>query len=196
VERAGGAAAEADAVIVAVPSGQAAALVAGLDRVLTETLASIPFASTAVVHLGFHRHDIASDLDGYGYVIPRREGSDVLACSWTSSKWEDRAPPGTALLRLYTRRQGSDEELEALARDELRVTMDITAAPVLMRIFRWQAALPQYTLDHPRRLDQIEARCAGLDGLYLAGASYRGVGIPDCIESGSRAARQAMESVT
>ena len=194
VERAGGAAIEADAVIVTVPSGQAAALVARLDPRLTETLASIPFASTSVVHLAFRREDIASDLEGYGYVIPRREGSGVLACTWTSSKWHDRAPPGMALLRLYTRSQGSDEELEALTRDELRMTMDITAAPVLMRIFRWPAAMPQYTLDHPRRLDEIEARCARLDGLYLAGASYRGVGIPDCIESGSRAARQVMES--
>lgn len=192
---AGGGEIEADSVIVAVPAGQAAPLFAGVDSTLGEALSSIPFASTAIVHLGYHRHEIAHDLDGYGYVIPRIEGSDFSACTWTSSKWEDRAPRGMALLRLYTRRRGSDNELQDLARAELRQTMGIAARPVLVRIFRWPEAMPQYTLEHPARLEVIESRCAGLEGMYLAGASYRGVGIPDCIESGSHAARAAMESL-
>ncbi len=184
---------EADAVIIAVPSFSAARLLEGADARLGEELSSILFASTAIVHLAFRRRDVAHDLDGYGYVIPRRERSDLLACTWTSSKWEGRAPAGMALLRLYARRLASDKELEALARAELRQTMGITAEPVLVRVFRWPEAMPQYTLDHPSRLAEIEARCAGLEGLFLAGASYRGVGIPDCIESGARAARAAME---
>jgi protoporphyrinogen/coproporphyrinogen III oxidase len=184
---------EADAVVVATPAGSAAGLLTRIDAGLGEALSSIPFSSTAVVHLGFHRHEVAHELDGYGYVIPRVEGSDVLACTWTSSKWEDRAPPGKVLLRLYTRRPGSERELEALARTELRLTMGIDAAPVLERVFPLPDAMPQYTLGHLARLETIERRSAGLEGMYLAGASYRGVGIPDCIESGFRAARAAME---
>jgi len=71
--------------------------------------------------------------------------------------------------------------------------MGITAHPVLARVVRWHHAIPQYTIDHPGRLQTIQSRCAGLEGVHLAGASYRGVGIPDCIESGWRAARDAME---
>jgi oxygen-dependent protoporphyrinogen oxidase len=71
--------------------------------------------------------------------------------------------------------------------------MGIISQPVLVRIFRWRNAMPQYTLDHISRLEAIDARCADSEGIYLAGASYRGVGIPDCIESGFAAARAATE---
>ncbi len=193
VELSDGAVIDAEAVILAVPSGGAARLLDGVDSELSVALGAIPCTSTAVIHLGFRRADVANDLDGYGYVIPRREGSDLRACTWTSSKWEGRAPQGMVLVRLYSRRLGSDKDLEALARAELRDTMGIAATPELTRIFRWPDAMPQYTLDHPRRLETIQAHCAALEGLFLAGASYRGVGIPDCIESGFQAGAAAME---
>jgi len=184
---------EADAVIVAAPANCASGLLAATDGALGEALASIPFTSTAIIHFGFQRRGIAHDLDGYGYVIPRAEGRDFLACTWSSSKWEGRAPTDKVLLRLYSRLHGRDEDLEALAREELRQTMGISSDPALVRVFRWQNAMPQYTLEHPTRVEVIETRCAGLEGMYLAGASYRGVGIPDCIESGFRAAQAAVE---
>ena len=193
VELSDGALIDAEAVILAVPSGVAARLLDGVDPELSAALGAIPCTSTAVIHLGFRRADLADDLDGYGYVIPRREGSDLRACTWTSSKWEGRAPRGMVLVRLYARRLGSDEDLEVLARAELRDTMGIAATPELTRIFRWPDAMPQYTLGHPRRLETIQARCAALEGLFLAGASYRGVGIPDCIESGFQAGTAALE---
>lgn len=193
IELADGGAVEADAVIVAVPSGGAARLLEGVDHELADALGAIPSASTAVIHLGFRQRDVGHDLDGYGYVIPRIEASDLLACTWSSSKWENRAPQGMVLLRLYSRRLASDGELEDLARGELKGTMGIVASPVLARVFRWPHAMPQYTLEHPARLEAIQKRVAGLEGIFLAGASYRGVGIPDCIESGFRAARAAME---
>lgn len=200
VELSTGSAQEADAVIVTVPSTVAAGLLSGVDKELADALAGIPCASTAVVHLGFEQKDVLHDLDGYGYVIPRVEGSEILACTWTSSKWDDRAPPGKVLLRLYFGRfahqdvlRQSDAELADAALDELRRTMGIASRPILVRVFRWRNAMPQYTLDHPSRLRVIDARCAGLEGMYLAGASYRGVGYPDCTESGFAAARAAME---
>jgi protoporphyrinogen/coproporphyrinogen III oxidase len=191
---------EADAVIITVPSAAAAALLSDVDQELGEVLAGIPSASTAVIHLGFEQKEVSHNLDGYGYVIPRVEGSEILACTWTSSKWGDRAPPGKVLLRLYVGRSGgpdplarSDAELTDTALDELRLTMGIVNQPILVRIFRWRNAMPQYTLDHISRLEVIDARCADLEGIYLAGASYRGVGIPDCIESGFAAAQAATE---
>jgi oxygen-dependent protoporphyrinogen oxidase len=191
---------DADAVIVTASSARAAGLLDGVDKELGDTLAEIPCSSTAVIHLGFRQDDVGHELDGYGYLIPRIEGSDLLACTWSSSKWEGRAPSGMILLRLYAGRYGGsdilrkgDQDLTALAVAELRDTMGITALPIFSRVFRWPDAMPQYTLGHPVRMRKIEKRRTTLGSIFLAGASYEGVGIPDCIESGFRAAREAME---
>ena len=83
----------------------------------------------------------------------------------------------------------------SLARQELASTLGITAEPVLTQVFRWPSAMPQYTLDHPKRVDAIEDLRKKHAGLFFAGAVYRGVGIPDCIESGFRAAEAVMENL-
>ncbi|HET6487138.1 MAG TPA: FAD-dependent oxidoreductase, partial [Spirochaetia bacterium] len=163
-------------------------------------LAGIPAASPAIVHLGYAASSVERALDAYGYVIPRVEGSPFIACTWTSSKWEGRAPQGMVLLRLYAGRAGgpepgSNEDLLLAAREELAETLGIRAAPVLTRIHRWERGMPQYTLEHPRRRSAIGTRLEEIPGLYLAGASYRGVGIPDCIESGAEAARAAIHQL-
>ena len=120
----------------------------------------------------YRTDDVAHPLDGYGYVVPRAEGSDVLACSWTSSKWEGRAPDGLgappcvrrSLRRGATSRADSDDELVALARDELRL-LDVDSEPCLTRIHRWPRGMPQYVLGHPERLERIDAALADHPGL-------------------------------
>ena len=74
--------------------------------------------------------------------------------------------------------------------------LGITARPSLTRIHRWQSSdgMPQYVLGHPDRLERIKSYLAEHPGLALAGAAYRGVGIPDCIESGERAAGSVVRS--
>ena len=187
----------ADGVVLAVPAHAAANLLAALDPGLAAAHAEIPYASSAVVTLAYREDDVLHPLDGYGYVVPRAGGSDVLACTWTSSKWAGRASEGAVLLRVYAGRFGgrdvtedSDEELVALARDEVRF-MGIEAGPHLARVHRWPLGMPQYVLGHPDRLERIDAALSDHPGLALAGAAYRGVGIPDCIHSGEEAARVA-----
>ena len=145
--------------------------------------------------LAFQGGDVPSPLGGYGYVVPSAEGSDVLACTWTSSKWEGRAPDGVALIRVYAGRFGGrdvtadpDDELVALARGEVRL-LGIVGEPLLTRVQRWPHGMPQYVLGHPERLERIDAALELHPGLALAGAAYRGVGIPDCIRSGEQAAQ-------
>ena len=96
---------DADAVILAVPAFEAASLLAGVDRDLAELHSEIPYASSAIVTLAYREEDVPS-LDGYGYVVPRAEATDVLACTWTSRKWVGRAPEGTVLIRVYAGRFG------------------------------------------------------------------------------------------
>ena len=184
----------ADAVILAVPAYVAAPLLAGVDPVLAVLHDEMPYASSAVVTLAYRGDDVAHPLDGYGYVVPRVEDTDVVACTWTSRKWENRAPAGSVLLRVYAGRVGrkdvtllSDDDLLAGAGEEVRV-LGIEAEPILTRVHRWQKGMPQYVLGHPERLERIDTALAEHPGLAVAGAAYRGVGIPDCIRSGEEAA--------
>jgi oxygen-dependent protoporphyrinogen oxidase len=185
----------ADGVVVAAPADAASRLLAELDPELAGLLAEIPYADSAVVTLGYRLEDVPHPLDGYGYVVPESEGSDVLACTWSSSKWEGRAPDGHALLRVYLRRiREADDGIVERARRELRL-LGIEAQPVLTRIHRWPRGMPQYVLGHPERLERIDALVAEHPGLALAGAAYRGVGIPDCIDSGEQAAESVVHSL-
>jgi oxygen-dependent protoporphyrinogen oxidase len=184
---------DADGVVLAVPAFVVAALLAELDAALAGEHSAIPYASSAIVTLAYPA-DVHA-LDGYGYVVPRAERSEVLACTWSSSKWEGRAPAGRSLLRVYLGRFGerdvtadSDEELLGRARRELRV-LGIDAEPDRTWIHRWPRGMPQYLLGHPERIERIDAALERHPGLALAGAAYRGVGIPDCIHSGEEAAR-------
>lgn len=195
VERNGGPPVQADGVVLAVPAFVTARLVSDLDPGLAAAHAEIPYASSAIVTLGYRRERVPHPLDGYGYVVPSAEGSEVLACTWTSSKWEGRAPEGFALIRVYAGRFGGrdvtrvgDEALIALARDEIGL-LGIKAEPSLVKIHRWPRGMPQYILGHPERLARIDAALERHPGLALAGAAYRGVGIPDCIRSGEEAAQ-------
>jgi len=188
-------------VVLAIPAFAAADLLAELDHELAGVHAEVPYGSSVVVSLAYREDQIAHPLDGYGYVVPRAAGSDVLACSWTSSKWEGRAPEGSVLIRVYAGRFGerditadSDDELVALARNELRL-LEVEAEPHLSRVHRWPRGMPQYVLGHPERLERIESALTDHPGLALAGAAYRGVGVPDCIHSGEEAARSLAESL-
>jgi protoporphyrinogen/coproporphyrinogen III oxidase len=183
---------EADSVILATPAFVSSTLLASLDPALASDLQSIPYASTATVSLAYRQGDIPRELDGYGYVIPRREGRRALACTWTSTKFPHRAPEGYALLRVFVGRAGQDvpwaeDDLLQLAKEELNLTLGITADPLLQRVFLWENAMPQYNLGHPEILKRIDAALEKHPGLALAGNSYRGIGIPDCIRSGELA---------
>jgi len=193
---------EVEGVVVATPAFVSGRLLAPLDPELARLHEEIAYGSSLVVTLAFERSAVARPLAGYGYVVPKAEGGDVLACTWTSSKWDGRAPAGTVLVRVHAGRTGGrdltaepDDELVALAREELHV-LGVSAAPGLVRIHRWPRGMPQYALGHPERLERIEEALARHPGLALAGAAYRGVGIPDCIVSGERAARSVVDALS
>jgi oxygen-dependent protoporphyrinogen oxidase len=194
-----GARAEADAVILATPAPVTARITRTFDRELSELHAAIGYASSVTVSLAFRARDLPQAVEGYGYVVPRVEGSDVVAVTVASNKWPGRAPEGHALFRVYLRAHAggdltgeSDDVLEGAARRELQETYGVAAPPVLVRACRWPSALPQYTLGHRGRVSRIRERLAAHRGLFVAGAAYAGVGIPDCIASGEAAAGQAI----
>lgn len=192
VTLADGTALTGDALILATPAWVSAQLLQAVDADLSAVLARIPYISTATVTLAYRLEEVPRPLDGYGYVIPRREGRQALACTWTSTKFPHRAPQGYALLRVFIGRAGQDipwdeASLLTIARQELRHTLGIRAEPLVQRVFIWPRAMPQYNLGHQDILDQVETRLRGRPRLALAGNGYRGIGIPDCIHSGEMA---------
>lgn len=196
-----GASLDTQSIILATPAFISADLVSGFAPQLSDELGGIEYVSTATVTLAYRESDLPRPLDGYGYVIPRREGYKALACTWTSTKFPHRAPEGYALLRVFVGRAGQEAEIPwdedgllRVAQDELRETLGITAQPLLSRVFRWEKAMSQYNLGHPARLERIEQLLESLPGLALAGNGYGGIGIPDCIRSGELAAERVSES--
>lgn len=185
----------AEAVILATPASEAARILRSLDDSLAARLNSLPSVSVATVSLAYPRSALPEPLRGYGYLRPRAEGGPIVAGTWVSAKWPDRAPPGFVLIRAFVGRAGeeraaslSEGELVALVRQELGEVLRVTEQPHLWRVHRWPGGMPQYTLGHAARLGEIERGLARHPGLLVAGHSYHGIGIPDCIRSGERAA--------
>jgi oxygen-dependent protoporphyrinogen oxidase len=202
VELAHGPAVAADRVILAVPAPVAALLADPVDRALGDELRGIPFVSTATVSLGYAPGSLRQPLSGYGFLSPRAAGGAIVAGTWTSNKFPGRAPTGATLVRFFIGRAGAERTLEQpddvlvhLARAEMSRIAGVSSTPALARVFRWPQSMPQYVVGHRARLDRIAQLVARHPGLSLAGASYSGVGIPDCIASGWTAAEDAIEQI-
>lgn len=187
---------DGDAVVVATEAWAAEALVRGIDGRVGELLASIPFSSSATVPMAFRADDCPFDTRFFGILCPLVEGRRLMAVTMSSSKWPGRAPSGRVLLRGFVGgphnqeiMHKSDEELVEIVRRELVDVLGIEAdaVPLFARVFRWTRGMPQYTMGHLDRMDELEGRVGRIGGLALAGGSYRGVGVPNCIESGEKA---------
>jgi oxygen-dependent protoporphyrinogen oxidase len=151
------------------------------------------------VTLGFAAESLLPSLrprfaNGHGFLVPRREGRCLLACTYVHNKFPHRAPEGRLLLRAFLNDrhrwligQGDDEVVQ-LVRLELRAAVGIYSEPRFARLYRWPAAMAQYEVGHLDRLAQIERLRLELPGLALIGNAYRGIGVPDCIRSGRDAA--------
>jgi oxygen-dependent protoporphyrinogen oxidase len=191
---------EADVVILATPSFVSGDLVSDFDKPLRDLLHTIPYVSSAIIHLAYRASDIRHPLDGFGFVVPRTEKRNIMASTWTSVKFANRAPDGNVLLRVFVggaKNEAAmtlnDDEMVAMSREELRHIMGIEANPVFTRVYRWEKSMPQYQLGHLERATEIEQGVLRHPGLYLTGCAYRGVGISDCIHEGELMADKVFE---
>ena len=187
---------DGDAVIIATESWAAGPLVRPHDEVIADALASIPASSSATISMAFNESEVGFDLNAFGVLCPLVERRALMAATYSSTKWPGRAPPGKVLLRGFVGGphnqeivKRSDEELTHMVLAEFRdiVGLSPDAKPLFSRVFRWHLGMPQYTLGHLERVARIDDRCGQIPGLAIAGGSYRGVGVPNCIESGERA---------
>jgi oxygen-dependent protoporphyrinogen oxidase len=195
---ANGAVIQSRSVIFAIPAWAAANVLRPVEPSVARWCGEISYVSSATIALAFDRGQVKHPLNGTGFVVPRREGKSLMAATWITSKWADRAPAGQVLIRGFLGGardgaivKGSDFELAEIARRELDPLLGINGEPRLTRIYRWVNATPQYNVGHLARIRQIDERLARTPGLYLTGSGYRGTGIPDCILDGRATAAAA-----
>jgi len=182
-----------DAVVLAVPARVASALVAPFDRPLAEALDAFGAGSSATVSLAYRSGALAHPLDGAGFVVPRAEAlGGVIGGSFTHRKFEGRAPEGSALVRLFFTDEAAELEPDVLAARAHAAAVRLLGArepAQSSHVARWPGGMPRYRVGHLARVRSAFDGAARHAGLALAGNSYTGVGIPDCIRSGEEAAR-------
>jgi oxygen-dependent protoporphyrinogen oxidase len=191
----------ADAVVLATPSYNAAELLESFNPKLADQLTKIPYVSTATISMAFRKQDIQKPFTGFGFVIPSIENRDITACTWSSIKFDERAPDDHLLLRCFVGGPGkeemvdlADEELVRKAHKELNLILGLSADPVLTRVYRWRKANPQYEVGHLERVKELFSTCSQeIPGIYLTGSAYEGVGVPDCVSHGKKAAGQVLQ---
>jgi oxygen-dependent protoporphyrinogen oxidase len=189
--------AEADAVCLALPAFRSAGLLESLDGPCAKLLRDIPYHSGATVNLIYNEADVPYALEGFGFVVPAIEEKSISGCTFSSVKFLGRAPRNRVVLRAFIggRRaeellKRSDAEVAERAGAEVKKILNLSGAPLFVSVHRYESALPQYLVGHLDKIGQIEDRVAGMSGVALAGNGYRGVGIPDCIRSGEKAAEK------
>lgn len=185
------------ALVISLPMREAGRLAEKVSSDLAENLFGYKSVSTAVVFLGFRREDVRHPLDGYGFVVPTSEDLHLLASTFVSTKFPNRAPDSHVLLRGFlggARDPGvldrSDQELVELVRDELSAVLGELPEPALGQVYRWKDATPQVEVGHGEKLASLDRLLAEFPGLQVTGNGLRGVGIPDCISDGRRVAEK------
>jgi oxygen-dependent protoporphyrinogen oxidase len=200
VQLADGQTRQANAVVITTPADTTANLLAPHSPTLAERLRAIRYLSTATVSLAYKRDEFSHPLHGFGFVVPKSETCQLMACTWVSTKFDHRAPADQVLLRVFVGGYKheelvdlSDGALVELVRRELQKLMGIETRPTRIEIYRWPKGNAQYDVGHLDRVREIESLTqATLPGVYLTGSAFRGVGLPDCIHQGEQTAEQVL----
>ena len=193
----------ADCLIIAGPSKHAAHLLQTVDPTLADQLSSVPYASSAVAHLAYKREQIGHPLDAFGCVVPMSENRNIIAASFSSVKYQGRAPSGFVLIRAFMGGalqpeviQCDDNGLIDTACRDLNDLLDISTKPQFAVVSRWPDSMAQYEVGHLEKVAGMRKRIALHKGLQVAGNGFEGVGIPDCVRAGERAAESIMADLS
>ena len=192
---AGGDSIDADAVICAAPAHAAARIVGTLRRRRRKCSAKSATRRRRRSTWRIARAILMDRRGAFGFVVPASERRRIIAGSFSSFKFEGRSPAGAILARAFVGGEMSrdmmslsDDEMVAAVREEFRELLGVSAAPGFTEVRRWPESMPQYEVGHLSRVAKIERAVHEIPTFAIAGAAYRGVGIPDCIRSGEDAA--------
>lgn len=191
---------EVDHVVLSIPHTEAVKLVA--DQELEKEFTRLKNSSMISVYIGFDVPDYVLPLDGTGFIKANSDEITCNACTWTSRKWKHTSKTGNLLVRLFykssdpsfsTLKEMSKQELLQVALADLTKSLGIKAEPVASIVTNWSDCMPNYLITHPQTVKTLESKMdEQYPGILLAGCSYYGVGIPDCIENGENVARKVV----
>lgn len=198
----GGQCLKADGVICALPAFEAARLL-NKEVPTAQRLWEIDYVSVANIALAYRTSDLNISFERSGFLVPRKEGRLITACTWSSTKWQHVAPEGQTLLRTYIGRSGAqqwtnmeDSELIEAAKRDLRELTGLNTVPQWAEVSRCLSAMPQYPVGHVEMMNEVRFDLEkSLPGVLLCGAGYNGVGIPDCVAGGRGAAEKLLEEL-
>ncbi len=189
----------ADCAVIAVDHHHAQQMLK--DYSFMDVFKTMPANSVANVSMAFPKSAINEDIDGTGFIVSRNSDFRITACTWTHKKWPESTPDGKVLLRAYVGKPDdqavvdlSDEEIINIVLKDLNKTMNITEKPEFSIVSRWKKAMPQYNVGHLEMMENVKNSLAKeLPGVFLAGGSFEGVGIPACIDQGEKAAEKVLK---
>jgi len=186
-----------DAVIAATSAADVSKLLRNSLPALAETLGKIEHEGTAIATFAFDSTQVKQEFRGMGFVVPKIEQSPILAGSFSSVKYEHRAPTGKFLIRVFAGGARApelavmpEEQLVPLLLKELRKIIRIEGEPLFTTVAHWANTMPQYNVGHRERIRKIESLVSVEPSLALAGNAFQGVGIPNCIHTGFTAAEK------
>jgi protoporphyrinogen/coproporphyrinogen III oxidase len=175
--------------VVATPTNVASKMLRAVDNSFDSPLGGIAYAPVAIVSLGYRKPDVGHPLEGFGFLVPRSAGLEILGSVWNSSLFPNRAPDGNVLLTSFvggaTNPQAatrSSQALISLVHREIAPVLAIRQEPVFSNVEIYQRAIPQYNLGHGERIAALEALRAKYPGLWLTGNYLRGPAIGACVE--------------
>ncbi|MBX3460107.1 MAG: protoporphyrinogen oxidase [Planctomycetes bacterium] len=190
-----------DGAVLALPAHKAAGLLAAADAPLARALGTIEYAGASVVNFIFDRAQISHAMDGIGAVIPAVEGRRIIAFSFSSIKFEGRAPEGTATVRVFMGGALAPDiaklppaQQQAIALDEIRDLAGIHGEPRFASVTSHHAAMPQYHVGHLERVAEIRRVAARHTRLRIIGNAFDGVGTPDCIRGANEGVKSLLSS--
>ena len=189
---------EFDAVVIATPAHAAAVLMSAQQK-LTAELNAIPYTSSMTVVLGYDQQVRSSLPAGFGFLVPRTENRKILAATFVHNKFPYRAPENRAIIRCFIGGSVAEEMFEhgetdiaSVVEGELKSILGLNSPPLFTRVYKWRKAMAQYTVGHSARVSRIKSLIAQMPGLALAGNAYSGIGVPDCVRTGSEAAASVL----
>ena len=198
----GGIPAESDVVVLAVPAYAAELLIRHFSPAASDALRRISYPPVAEVFLGYRAEDMGRALDGFGYLVPAKEGRSILGTIWSSSLFPGRAPEGHVALTTFVggSRQPqiarkNEQDLIRLVASELRALMNVRGDPVYARVSRWERAIPQYNLGHQELMTTVDGLETDMPGLFFCNNFRGGIAVGDCVMNGEKTARRILETL-
>ncbi|MGB7025151.1 MAG: protoporphyrinogen oxidase [Candidatus Acidiferrales bacterium] len=194
---------QADAIVIAAPAYEAARLVHKFAKVLSATLSGIPYAPVAVVAEGYRREHVGHALNGFGFLVARKEGLRTLGNVWNSSLFPGRAPAGMVLITSFIGGamdprilEMNAEQIANQVRVEIGKVLQISGPPAAQQIWIHAKALPQYNLGHAERFQAIQDELENCRGIFVAGNYLEGPSIGSCISQGFRSAKSVLDHLS